>query len=232
MKTIILILLIIFSNFCYADDNQDTLVKNLIVKSIANYPGKCACPYQLKSNGKKCGKSSAYLKPQGYSPLCYSSDIANQIVNEKSDIKLSPELQRNKIIRYNLRIVDGDTIVVNSEKIRLHGIDTPETKQKCMNNNGHQYACGIRATKELRDIIGNNQISCKRKDKDRYGRSVSVCYVKGQNINALLVERGWALAYRKYSKDYVDNENKAKKSKSGLWSGKFMLPWNWRKQNR
>jgi endonuclease YncB( thermonuclease family) len=110
-----------------------------------------------------------------------------------------------------LRIVDGDTIIVNSEKIRLHGIDTPETKQKCMNNNGHQNACGIRATKELRDIIGTNEVSCIRKDKDRYGRSVSVCYVKGQDINALLVERGWALAYKKYSKDYADNENKAKK---------------------
>jgi len=200
MKTIILILFIIFSNFCYEDDNQDTLVKNMITKSIANYPGKCACPYQLKSNGKKCGKSSAFLKPRGYSPLCYSSDITNQIVNEKSDIKLSPESQRNKIISYNLRIVDGDTIIVNSEKIRLHGIDTPETKQKCMNNNGHQNACGIRATKELRDIIGTNKVSCKRKDKDRYVRSVSVCYIKGQDINALLVERGWVYAIESIQK--------------------------------
>jgi len=90
MKTITLILFIIFSNFCYADDNQDTLVKNMIAKSIANYPGKCACPYQLKSYGKKCGKSSAYSKSRGYSPLCYLSDITKQILNEKSDIKSSP----------------------------------------------------------------------------------------------------------------------------------------------
>jgi len=128
MKTITLILFIIFSNFCYADDNQDTLVKNMIAKSIANYPEKCACPYQLKSNGKKCGKSSAYSKPRGYSPLCYLSDITKQILNETSDIKLLPESKQNKIISYNLRIIDGDMIVINSEKIRLHGIDTPETK--------------------------------------------------------------------------------------------------------
>lgn len=232
MRTIALILFIIFSNFCYADDNEDVFIKNIIAKSIANYPGKCACPYQFKSNGKRCGKSSAYSKPGGYLPLCYSSDITNQIDTSKLNVRLLPELKKNKIISYNLRIIDGDTIEVNSEKIRLHGIDTPETKQKCFNNNHLQYSCGERATKELRDIIGTNEVSCIRKDKDRYGRSVSVCYVKGQNINALLVERGWAVAYRKYSKDYVDNENKAKKNKSGLWSGKFMFPWNWRKQNR
>jgi len=85
-----------------------------------------------------------------------------------------------------------------------------------MNDNDHQYACGIRATKELRDIIGTNEVSCKRKDKDRYGRSVVVCYIKDQDINALLIERGWALAYRKYSKDYVDEENKSKQNKLGF----------------
>ena len=90
----------------------------------------------------------------------------------------------------------------------------------------------MRATKELRDIIGKNDVSCSRKDKDMYGRSVSVCYVNGQDINGLLVERGWALAYRKYSKDYVNEENQAKNNNLGLWSGEFVLPWNWRRKNK
>ncbi|MDC0135044.1 thermonuclease family protein, partial [Alphaproteobacteria bacterium] len=60
----------------------------------------------------------------------------------------------------------------------------------------------------------------------------SVCYVNGEDINALLVERGWALAYRKYSKDYVHQENQARINNLGLWSGKFTLPWEWRSKNR
>ncbi len=96
MRTIALILFIIFSNFCYADDNEDVFIKNTIAKSIANYPGKCACPYQFKSNGKRCGKSSAYSKSGGYLPLCYSSDITNQIDTSKSNVRLLPEFKKNK----------------------------------------------------------------------------------------------------------------------------------------
>ena len=181
------------------------------------------------SNGRKCG---AYSKPGGYTPLCYASDIAEQAINKKDISKPSAISKKNKINTYSIRIVDADTIVLNSEKIRLHGIDAPESNQKCINNKGEKYLCGMRATKELRDIIGKNDVSCSRKDKDRYGRSVSVCYVNGQDINGLLVERGWALAYRKYSKDYVNEENQAKNNNLGLWSGEFVLPWNWRRKNK
>ena len=89
----------------------------------------------------------------------------------------------------------------------------------------------MKATDELKIIICTNQINCKSKDKDRYGRFISVCFVNGEDINALLVGKGWALAYRKYSNDYVDIENKAKKNKLGIWSGTFTPPWIWR-QNK
>ena len=55
--------------------------EEMIKESITNYPGKCPCPYSIMSNGKKCGKRSAYSKPGGYEPLCYISDIKN---NSKS----------------------------------------------------------------------------------------------------------------------------------------------------
>lgn len=232
VKTIFLILLIMFCKFCYADIKQAIIVKNIIVESISNYAGNCTPLYQLKLNRKKCINRSAYMMNVGFSPLCYKLDIIKQIVNTKVKMKLSSSFKQNKIVGYTIRIIDGDTIVINSEKIRLYGIDTPESKQRCMNNNGIQYSCGNRATNELINIIGKNKVSCKLKDRDRYGRSISVCYVKGQDINSLLVERGWALAYRKYSKDYVNEESRAKQNKLGLWSGNFMLPWNWRKYNR
>jgi len=130
------------------------------------------------------------------------------------------------------RIVDGDTIILNSKKIRFHGIDTPETHQKCKDEKGFLYACGLRATKELKKIIGTNKVLCKKKTTDRYRRSISVCFVNDKNINSLMVKRGWALAYRKYSKDYVNDEEEAKEKKIGLWAGEFIPPWEWRRLKR
>ena len=129
----------------------------------------------------------------------------------------------------SLKIIDGDTIILNSEKIRFYGIDTPEIKQTCTDNYGHTYSCGIRAKLELEKIIGSRKISCIKKTKDRYKRSISICYVDKNDINSLMVMRGWALAYRKYSKKYVKDEAIAKLNNAGMWSGKFIAPWKWRR---
>ena len=129
----------------------------------------------------------------------------------------------------SLKIIDGDTIILNSEKIRLYGIDTPEIKQTCTDNYGHTYLCGVKAKLELEKIIGSRKVSCIKKTKDRYKRSISICYVDKKDINSLMVKRGWALAYRKYSKKYVKDEAIAKFNHAGMWSGKFIAPWKWRK---
>ena len=129
----------------------------------------------------------------------------------------------------SLKIIDGDTIILNSEKIRFYGIDTPEIKQTCTNNNEQSYSCGVKATLELKKIIGSRKVSCIKKTKDRYKRSISICYVDGKDINSLMVKKGWALAYRKYSKKYVKDEDIAKANKAGIWSGKFIAPWTWRR---
>ena len=129
----------------------------------------------------------------------------------------------------SLKIIDGDTIILNSEKIRFYGIDTPEIKQTCTDNYGHVYSCGVRAKLELEKIIGSRKVSCVKKTKDRYKRSISICYVDENDINSLMVKRGWALAYRKYSKKYIKDEAIAKLNNAGMWSGKFIAPWKWRR---
>ena len=130
----------------------------------------------------------------------------------------------------SIKIIDGDTIVLNSEKIRFYEIDTPEIKQTCTDNNGQSYSCGIKATLELKKIIGSRKVSCIKKSKDRYKRFISICYVDGNDINSLMVKKGWALAYRKYSKKYVKDEVIAKSNKAGMWSGEFIAPWKWRRK--
>ena len=129
------------------------------------------------------------------------------------------------------RVVDGDTIHISETKIRLHGIDAPELKQICTAGRT-EWACGQAATKALIDAIDGHDVTCRGGKRDRYKRLIAVCYVGKTDLNAKMVRTGWALAYRKYSRDYVDAEASAKKDGVGLWRGQFVAPWEWRRGKR
>ena len=129
------------------------------------------------------------------------------------------------------RVIDGDTIDIAGQRIRLHGIDTPEAKQTCQRE-GVTWLCGAVATKTLRRLIGGARVTCIRRDKDRYGRVVAVCHANGLDLNAAMVQSGIALAYRKYSDDYIGQEISAKAGRRGLWAGQFVPPWDWRRGKR
>ena len=144
-----------------------------------------------------------------------------------------------KIISGIAKVIDGDTIKIEKNKIRLFGIDAPEKKQQCqkpwltiffltLNKN---YKCGENSTNKLKIKINNKFIICKSSNKDRYNRFIAECFKDKININRWMVSSGYAVAYRKYSKKFVSQENLAKKEKLGLWSGKFEMPWEWRKKN-
>ena len=128
-------------------------------------------------------------------------------------------------------IIDGDTIKILNNKIRLHGIDAPEKKQKCIKN-AQEYNCGIVATEALIKKIGKNAVKClTQKNKDRYNRFIGVCFVDQEDLNKWMVRNGYAIAYRRYSKDYILDEDFAETNKLGLWSGTFLIPEKWRKLN-
>lgn len=130
------------------------------------------------------------------------------------------------------RIVDGDTLEIAGQDVRLHGIDAPESRQKCKAD-GKRYPCGRRATQALRELIHGRQVRCEQTDTDRYGRIVAICYgPEGTDLNGALVAAGWALAYRRYSTRYVDEEAAARDAGRGLWRGEFVPPWDWRRGER
>ena len=129
------------------------------------------------------------------------------------------------------RVVDGDTLEIAGTKIRMHGIDAPESKQTCQAN-GKTYRCGQKSTVALRELIGSDDVRCEGTDQDRYGRVIAVCFVGQTNLNASLVSQGWALAYRRYSNAFVGEEAEAKSNNRGLWAGSFIAPWDWRKGAR
>tara|TARA_B100001059_G_C17605998_1_gene462006 strand:+ start:337 stop:807 length:471 start_codon:yes stop_codon:yes gene_type:complete len=128
-------------------------------------------------------------------------------------------------------ITDGDTIKITNKRIRLHGIDAPENKQLCKKN-FKEYSCGIVATEALVKKINKNKIKCKVQDRlDRYKRYIGVCFIGEVNLNQWMVRNGYAVAYKRYSKDYINDEKYTKKNKLGLWSGDFINPEKWRKLN-
>jgi endonuclease YncB( thermonuclease family) len=129
-------------------------------------------------------------------------------------------------------VIDGDTIEIHGQRIRLFGIDTPEKRQPCWKADGSEYRCGQQASFVLADFIGRSPVSCEERDTDRYGRIVGRCFVQGKSINEYMVRSGWAMAYRRYASDYIGAEQEAKNSHRGLWSGQFQPPWDWRHQQR
>ena len=130
----------------------------------------------------------------------------------------------------DIKIMDGDTIKINGEKIRFSGIDTPELKQNCIKE-GESDPCGITAKQILIDKIGNNKVICISEGKDQYKRTLAECFVNDESLSSYLVRSGYAFAYRRYSKKFIPDENYARINKIGIWAMKFEYPWDYRRNN-
>ena len=139
-------------------------------------------------------------------------------------------LTYNDVKSIEVKVIDGDTIHLNGEKIRFTGIDTPELKQTC-NKDNKIIPCGIEARKLLIDKISDNNVKCKKEGKDQYKRTLAECFVNNISLSSYLVRKGYAFAYRKYSKKFVDDENYARVNNLGMWSMNFEYPWDYRKKN-
>jgi len=138
----------------------------------------------------------------------------------------------NVVLANDLRVVDGDTIVLNGEKIRFSGIDTPELKQTCMNGDEKVF-CGKSAKMLLIKKIGNQIPECISEGKDVYKRTLAECFINGESLSVFLVRSGYAFDFVRYSKKkYSEDQEYAKTNKLGLWSMKFEYPWDWRKKNK
>lgn len=133
------------------------------------------------------------------------------------------------VLADDIKVIDGDTINKNGEKIRFFGIDAPEIDQECKKN-GKIIKCGLIAKEFLEKKISNNKIICNKKGQDIYKRTIAECFVDKISLSKLLVLNGYAFAYKKYSKKHVYHEKRAKILKKGLWSMQFEYPWKYRKK--
>jgi endonuclease YncB( thermonuclease family) len=129
-------------------------------------------------------------------------------------------------------ITDADTVEINATKIRLEGIDAPETDQLCLNAKGERWTCGIEARDRLIERAAGKMWTCHVHGNDRYKRALGTCAVGGDNIQQWMVVNGWALSFVRYSHQYDPDQETARKMKAGLWGGAFIAPWDWRNHGK
>jgi len=130
-------------------------------------------------------------------------------------------------------VVDGDTIEIHGQRIRIHGIDAPESWQTCIDG-GKKYRCGQQAAFALDDFLkAHRPVTCYQTDIDRYGRVVGRCVAGGLDIAAWMVENGHALDWPRYSDgEYAEPQERAQAARRGIWRGQFQLPWERRRSKR
>jgi endonuclease YncB( thermonuclease family) len=150
----------------------------------------------------------------------------SQWIHARSVATLPPDGQ----ITGPARIVDGDTIDIAGTRIRLEGIDAPEAGQTCETAKSELWECGDLATKTLRTMTAQRDVTCVSRGLDKYGRLLGICYVEGVDINAQMVERGLAWAFVKYSKIYVAHEARAQTAGIGIWQGRAQPAWDYRRR--
>ncbi len=127
------------------------------------------------------------------------------------------------------RVIDGDTLEIEGQRIRLHGIDAPELRQSCWLD-GKVWRCGGDAASALAGKIASRAVACQELDRDRYGRIVAKCAVAGEDLGEWLVVNGWAVAYVYFSYDYTRAEQRATSARRGIWASEFDMPWRWRQK--
>ncbi|WP_246665400.1 thermonuclease family protein [Rhizobium tropici] len=127
----------------------------------------------------------------------------------------------------NFYVIDGDTLSINGERLRLKGIDAPEYRQRCQRN-GVDWGCGEEARKALATLVKTGMPECRGRDRDRYGRLLVTCMIGGLDINAAMVRNGMALSYGGYAAE----ERTAQEAKAGVWAGDFEKPRDYRHEEQ
>ena len=135
----------------------------------------------------------------------------------------------NSVYADQLTVTDGDTIRIGEERIRFSGIDAPELKQTCLYQE-IEFNCGEFSKNLLIEKISNQEVSCIIESNDQYGRTLAECFVGKDSLSSYLVREGYAFAYRKYSDQFIIDEEYAQSKGNGMWSMQFIFPWEYRRQ--
>lgn len=138
----------------------------------------------------------------------------------------------NEALKGRAVAVEGDLLTVNGTPVRLMGIDAPDPGQKCRNRYGHELDCFRIATAVLASLVKDEEVACTIAEKDRFGQKMGECRVRGVDLGAAMVARGWAFSFSSLSPAYASSEAFAQSRHLGLWAGKVEKPWQWRSRQQ
>ena len=125
------------------------------------------------------------------------------------------------------RAKDGDSMMVGVKEVRLFGVDAPELSQSCQRD-GQDWACGAAAKDLLDSLVRGKTVYCTAAGTDQFDRVLARCAAGTTDLNRAMVANGYAVAFRRYSSDFVSAEDSAKANKRGIWSSKFTMPSDYR----
>ncbi len=148
----------------------------------------------------------------------------NQAAKGRGPIANTPD----QTIKGTAMAVEGDLLTVNGTAVRLMGIDAPDPGQKCRNRYGHELDCFKVATAVLANMVKGEEVTCTVTEQDRTGEKKGECRVRGVDLGAAMVSRGWAFQYASLSPAYQKGEAYAQSKRMGLWAGQVEKPWQWR----
>ena len=163
-------------------------------------------------------------------PLCYDGAMRPALVAVLLLLS-SPALAQ---IEGRARAVSGDVLEMGGRPVVLHGIDAPEPEQTC-ERGGRTWTCGLQAAFALAGLVERHWLTCVAHGRDEAGRVTAVCRMGGPagvEVNARMVAEGWALAEPATGGAYVGAQEQARAAGLGLWSGRFVAPWEWRQGRR
>ena len=195
-------------------------------------------------HSQESASGGAYDSSAGQSPI-QAEDLpmdlgeSFRVGDTEEDQRFLEKGRKNKLdfnIVGKATVIDGDTITIKNVKIRFSGIDAPEKNyygqtQFCKGPKG-VWACGKKASSKLKKLINGQEVQCTNEGKDRYGRTLSICYANGVDLQAEMVRSGMAVAYLKYSNRYESEMIEAMIAQVGIWGGPFDEPELWRRQSR
>lgn len=128
-------------------------------------------------------------------------------------------------------VIDGDTIEIHGERIRLVSIDAPESRQPCFDHQGRSWRCGQQAALALSDFIARRPVTCLSEGRDRYHRILGNCSVANVSLSAWMIENGWAVPYYDRKRIHDPAARRAEAARRGIWAGTFEKPSDWRRRN-
>ncbi len=161
------------------------------------------------------------------------SAMINPAVSQTQYLRVKSHLVFDKKFSGKVFVIDGDSIKVDGKEVRLFGLDAPEFKQTCFDEENEEYDCGRVSFGFLRKFAGGKNAECIYAEKDKYDRYLGKCFIDGVSINEEIIKNGMAVIYNfTESDEKMDQlEAEAKKQKIGIWRGAFQLPKNYRKEN-